>query len=146
MGGPERLKLLLDTHIWLWSFLEPERLGQGISHELENSQNELWISPISIWETLVLAEKGRVILDPDPETWVRTALSKVPIREAPINTEIALLSRKINLPHQDPADRFIAATASVFGLILITEDGKLHQVKEIQILSTKLCRLREEKK
>ena len=130
------MKLLLDTHIWLWSFLEPEKLSQEVSNELENFQNELWISPISIWETLVLAEKGRIILKPDPETWVRTALSKAPMREAPINKEVALLSRKIGLPHQDPADRFIAATASVFGLTLVTEDAKLQRVKDIQILST----------
>ena len=63
------MKLLLGTHIWLWSFLEPERLSQEVFKELENSQNKLWISPISIWETMVLAEKGHIILQPDPETW-----------------------------------------------------------------------------
>jgi PIN domain nuclease of toxin-antitoxin system len=131
------LKLLLDTHIWLWSFLEPERLGKEISKELENSQNELWISPISIWETLVLAEKGRIILQPDPEAWVRAALSKAPINEAPINTEVTLLSRKICLPHQDPSDRFIVATASVFGLTLVTEDRKLYNIEGVQTLSTR---------
>ena len=131
------MKLLLDTHIWLWSFLEPERLSQEVSKELENPENELWISPISFWETVVLAEKGRIILQPDPETWVRTALCKAPIKEAPINTEVALLSRKICPPHQDPADRFIAATASIFGLTLVTEDGKLHETEGVQILSTR---------
>lgn len=84
------MKLLLDTHIWLWSFLEPERLGREVSKELEDSRNELWISPISLWETMVLAEKGRIILRPDPETWVRTALSRAPMKEAPINAEVAL--------------------------------------------------------
>ena len=131
------MKLLLDTHIWLWSFLEPERLSQEISKELENPENELWFSPISVWETMVLAEKGRIILRPDPETWVRTALRKAPIKEAPINTEVALLSRKIRLPHQDPSDRFIAATASIFGLTLVTEDGKLRELEGVPILSTR---------
>ena len=131
------MKLLLDTHIWLWSFLEPERLGREVSKELEDSQNELWISPISLWETMVLAEKGRIILRPDPETWVRTALSRAPMKEAPINAEVALLSRKIGLPHQDPSDRFIAATASVFGLTLVTEDSRLHEIEGVQILSTR---------
>lgn len=131
------MKLLLDTHIWLWSFLEPERLGQEVCEELEDSQNELWISAISIWETVVLAEKGRIILRPDPETWVRTALSKVPMKEASINAEVALLSRKIRLPHQDPSDRFIVATASVFGLTLVTEDRKLHEIEGVQILSAR---------
>jgi PIN domain nuclease of toxin-antitoxin system len=86
------LKLLLDTHIWLWSSLEPARLSQEIFKELENPQNELWISPISLWKTVVLAEKGRIILQPDPETWVRTALSKAPMKEASINVEGATIS------------------------------------------------------
>ncbi|MGO9314255.1 MAG: type II toxin-antitoxin system VapC family toxin [Syntrophobacteraceae bacterium] len=131
------MRLLLDTHIWLWSFLEPERLSQEVFKELENSQNELWISPISIWETMVLAEKGRIILQPDPEAWVRTALSKAPMKEAPINIEVALLSRRICLPHQDPSDRFIAATASIFGLTLVTEDRRLHEIEGVQILSAR---------
>ncbi len=131
------MKLLLDTHIWLWSFLEPERLGPGVSGELENPQNELWISAISIWETVILAEKRRVILQPDPETWVRTALSRVPMKQAPITTEVALLSRRIHLPHSDPADRFITATASVFGLTLVTEDGKLDGIEGVRILSAR---------
>jgi PIN domain nuclease of toxin-antitoxin system len=137
MGGSQRVKLLLDTHIWLWSFLEPERLSQEVFQELENSRNELWISPISLWETVVLAEKGLIILQPDPETWIRTALCKAPMKEAPINAEVALLSRKIRLSHLDPADRFIAATASVFGLTLVTEDRKLHEIQGVQILSTR---------
>ena len=131
------MKLLLDTQIWLWSLLEPERLSPEVFKELESSQNELWISPITLWETVVLAEKGRIILQPDPEAWVRTALSKAPMKEAPINSEVALLSQKIRLPHRDPADRFIAATASVFGLTLVTEDNKLHKIEGVQVLSAK---------
>lgn len=77
------------------------------------------------------------MLRPDPETWVRTALAMAPMKEAPINTEVALLSRKIQLPQQDPADRFIAATASVFGLTLVTEDRKLHHLEGVPVLSTR---------
>jgi PIN domain nuclease of toxin-antitoxin system len=60
------------------------------------------------------------------------------MKEAPINIEVALLSRKINLPHEDPSDRFIAATASVFGLVLVTEDRRLQEIDGVQILSTRL--------
>ena len=64
----------------------------------------------------------------EPEAWVRTALSKAPMKEASINSEVALLSRKTRLPHQDPADRFIAATASVFGLTLSKRRGDAHEI------------------
>jgi len=44
------LKLLLDTHIWLWSLGEPLRLGRRVRRELLDQNNELWLSPISAWE------------------------------------------------------------------------------------------------
>jgi len=44
------VNLLLDTHIWLWSQLEPKKLGRRVTSELSNTGNELWISPVSVWE------------------------------------------------------------------------------------------------
>lgn len=58
------MKLLLDTHIWLWSFLEPERLSRRVAEALEETAIELWLSPISVWEALVLSERGRGRLRP----------------------------------------------------------------------------------
>ena len=67
------MRLLLDTHIWLWSLLEPQRLGPRTRAAIEDPDCEQWLSPISVWETLMLAERGRVALDPDPEAWVRNS-------------------------------------------------------------------------
>ena len=119
------MKLLLDTHIFLWSLLEPERLSEWVVSALLSAENERWFSPISIWETLLLAEKGRIELRPDPTAWVRRALEIAPFREAPLNREVALQSRVMGLSHQDPADRFLAATAAVYGLTLVTVDERL---------------------
>lgn len=57
------------------------------------------------------------------------------IREAPLNHQIAILSRQINLSHQDPADRFIAATALHYQLQLATVDARLTEVDWLQTLS-----------
>ena len=76
------MKLLLDTHIWLWSLQDPPRLGKGVLHELRNPQNELWLSPISTWEVLTLNAKGRIQLPPDLTKWVAQATA--PLREAPL--------------------------------------------------------------
>jgi PIN domain nuclease of toxin-antitoxin system len=131
------LKLLLDTHIWIWSLLEPDRLTSAVAKELESPDNELWLSPISIWELLILVEKKRVILNTNVYEWIATALQTVPINEAPVNIEVALSSRRLNLSHEDPADRFIAATAQVYGLTLVTADGHLLDLKEISLLSNR---------
>ncbi len=128
------MKYLLDTHIWLWSLLEPEKLSPKNREALINRDNELFISPISIWETLILGEKNRIGLQPSPVEWVRKALKRSPVKEAELSHEIAIKSRLIELPHQDPADRFIAATAWEYNLTLITVDDKLKEATQIKIL------------
>ena len=128
------MKLLLDTHVILWSAAEPERFPQDIAMELENESNELWFSPISIWEILLLAEKQQIILRADHEKSIRKMLQKLPLREAVINHEVAIQSRYVDLPHQDPADRFLAATAMVYDLTLVTADRRLTGSKKFSVL------------
>ncbi len=135
MGGIERLRLLLDTHIILWSAAEPEKLSQNITEELKNDSNELWYSPISVWEILLLAEKGRISLGADIEKSVREIFRKIPLNEATLNHEVAIQSRFVRLPHQDPADRFLAATAIVFDLTLVTADSRIIAAADLPILS-----------
>lgn len=129
------MRLLLDTHIFLWGLLEPERLTANVVSEIESSSNEIWLSPISLWETLVLAEKGRVVLAPDSIAWLRHVLRTVSFKEAHLNHEIAVQSRIIELAHQDPADRFLTATALVYNLTLVTADARLLASKQIATLA-----------
>jgi PIN domain nuclease of toxin-antitoxin system len=131
------VKLLLDTHIWLWSALEPARLSKRVKAALEDRENELWLSPISVWETLVLARKKRVILESTPEQWVRRALSELPIREAPTTHEVAIRGEALRLDHKDPADRLIVATALVYELTLVTADKRLMKNRQVPILANR---------
>jgi PIN domain nuclease of toxin-antitoxin system len=119
------MKLLLDTHIWLWYLLGDAKLSPQLQAIISDSQNDLWLSPISIWETIVLAEKGRINLQPTTDQWINRALNALSVQEAPLTHAIAILSRQIELPHQDPADRFIAATAIHHNLTLATVDYHL---------------------
>jgi PIN domain nuclease of toxin-antitoxin system len=128
------VRLLLDTHIWLWGLLEPSRLGRRTTAALDDPDNELWLSPISIWETLMLAERRRVVLQPDAEQWVRASLERGPFREAPLNTEVAMASRALRIPSDDPADRFLAATARVYELTLVTADSRLRRIPQVSVL------------
>ena len=119
------MKLLLDTHIWLWYLQGSDRLSLSLKKQLEAHDTELWLSPISIWETLILAEKGKIELASAPTTWVKKYLRDLDFKEAPLTFEIAMKSRQIKLPHKDPADRFIAATALEYDLTLVTVDRHL---------------------
>ncbi len=131
------MKLLLDTHIWLWSLLEPNRLSKKVAQALEDQTNELWLSPFSTWEALILNEKGRIQLRPDPGEWLDQVFKKLPFLEAPFNYQVAIQSRQLDLPHQDPVDRFLGATAVVYHLTLVTADEALSQSKRIPVLLNK---------
>lgn len=128
------MKLLLDTHIWIWMMDEPKRLANRVQQQLKNSTNELWLSPISTWEVLLLHAKRRIQLQLPPEAWVTVATRD--FSEAPITHEIALTSQQLNL-HADPADRFLAATAKVLGLTLVTSDERLLALSAISTLSNR---------
>ena len=127
------MRYLLDTHIWLWSLMTPDRLSPEILHVFENEGNDFFISPITIWETLVLAQKGRIELGLPPEEWITEALERSPVHEAHLTHAIAVKSALIELPHKDPADRFIAATAWENNMILITEDRYLRTSRQIKV-------------
>ena len=136
MGSLSRVKFLLDTHVLLWSVLEPDQLSAEIRTELENINNELWLSPITLWEVHLLAEKGRILLKPDPSRWIQRVLGSIPFHEAAMTHAVALMSRRIDLPHQDPADRFLAATAAIYELTLLTADERLlhsHQFASLAV-------------
>jgi PIN domain nuclease of toxin-antitoxin system len=126
------LKLLLDTHIWLWLFDSPGRLGSQTFELLSSEENELWLSPISMWEALTLQSKGRIRFSEDVALWVKHATAGV--KEAVLTIEIAAAARDLPL-HQDPSDRMIAATALVLGLTLVTADERLLQLKNIKTLA-----------
>jgi PIN domain nuclease of toxin-antitoxin system len=129
------MKLLLDTHIWIWYLSGNPRLSATLQIAISEDTNELWLSPISIWEALLLAEKGRIVLEPNPTQWVRNSLQAIKTKEAPLFNDIAILSRQLDLVHQDPADRFIAATAVHYGLTLATVDKNLVKATCVETLS-----------
>lgn len=129
------MKLLLDTHIWIWSVGDKARLRPRVLRALESSANELWLSPISVWELTILVEKGRVVLNVGVEEWIGETLKAGPFKEAPLTMEVALATRGIGLSHRDPADTLLAATAKVFGLTLVTSDVRLIGVKGLSVLA-----------
>ena len=129
------MRLLLDTHIWLWSLREPERLGSRVRALLRDRNNELWLSPVSTWEALLLNAKGRIRLRGDLSEWFAQATAH--FREAPLTHEIVLAAHQLPLPHRDPADRFLLATAQALGLTLVTADERLLGLGEIKNLANR---------
>jgi len=131
------MKLLLDTHIWVWSVLDRARLSSRVIAELESPSNEKWLSPISLWEVLTLCQKGRLSLLPNPANWITHTLITIPMREAQVTYQVAQETGHVRLPHRDPVDRFLVATACVFDLTLVTADEHLLKARQVPVLANR---------
>jgi PIN domain nuclease of toxin-antitoxin system len=131
------VRLLLDTHIWVWSQLDPDRLSRRVRTALQAPDAELWLSPISVWELLLLIQGGRVEVKGDRGDWVQDLLRAGPFREAPLTHAAALETRHVTLRHKDPADRFLVATARVLDLALVTADVRLLEAKQCRLLANR---------
>jgi len=119
------VKLLLDTRIWIWAWNAPEKLGRRLRRELERTQNELYLSPVTIWEAHHLEQRKRIRVKHNFDRWLQDVLAGIPVREAPFTFAVAAQASRIRLSQSDPGDIFLAATAVVFELTLATTDSQL---------------------
>jgi PIN domain nuclease of toxin-antitoxin system len=117
--------------------LEPGRLTEAVAEALSDDAKERWVSPISVWELTILCDKGRITLDSPVDEWVERSRSRSPFVLAPVNLQVALETGRFRLPHRDPADYFLAATARVFELTLVTADEKLIAAGDVPTLANR---------
>jgi len=131
------MNLLLDTHIWIWSDLEPGRLSADVHFALSSSGNELWLSPVSIWEVTVLLRKRRISLPEQFHGWLEESVQALRLREVALTWRIAAELQTLAIGHDDPADRFLVATAKVFDLTLVTADERLIKTPGLKVLANR---------
>ena len=128
------MKLLLDTHIWLWSLRDLKRIPRRAARELASPKNELWLSPVSVWETVSLLELGRLKVKGDPWRWLDQILAAGVFRDASFTRDVAARAAEVQLPHRDPVDRLLVATALVHDLTLVTADERLLDQTQCPVL------------
>jgi PIN domain nuclease of toxin-antitoxin system len=119
------MRLLLDTHIWTWWHFRPEKLSRAVARQIESPKNELFLSPVSVWEASHMHARGKMRIKVGFSEWLAEALVRAPLREAPFNFAVAAECARIRLPQSDFGDVVLAATASVFDLTLVTADTQL---------------------
>lgn len=82
-------------------------------------------------------ERGRIRCEGDPSIVVNDMLRAGPFREAALNHAVSVESRRIDVGHEDPADRFIAATAVVYDLTLVTADRRLRALNDVEVMENR---------
>jgi PIN domain nuclease of toxin-antitoxin system len=131
------MKLLLDTHIWLWIHRDPWKLTSEVNQSIADPENDLWLSPVSVWELVVLLEKKRVTLTEEMNVWVEKSKKELSLQEAPFSWAVADELRYTILEHRDPADRLLVATAKAWELTLVTSDERLLRVPGLRVLANR---------
>lgn len=128
------MKLLLDTHIWIWSLQQRKKLRPRVRRHLERPSNELFLSPVSIWEAHHLVRRRRLRLPFPFKKWLDEVLGGSPLREAPFTFQVAAEASGIQLPQADLGDVLLAATASAYDLTLVTGDEQLLELDWLKTL------------
>jgi PIN domain nuclease of toxin-antitoxin system len=116
------MKVLLDTHVWLWWFLSPDRLSSRAFAVMENPEHELLLSAASSWEISLKYALKKLKLPEPPNRYVPTRLERGGV--TPLSIEHAHALRVSELPHhhRDPFDRLLIAQAQLEGATLATAD------------------------
>lgn len=127
--------ILLDTHVWVWMVEGSDRLPAGLRREIERGATSVWVSPVSVWEVGLLARRGRLDLGVPLREWVDRNRRTLTHQEAALTFEVALAADEVEQKVRDPADRFIAATAQVYDLTLLTVDENLRGLRGVHTRS-----------
>lgn len=120
-------RFLTDTHTLLWWWVSPNELSKNGFDILSNSDNEIWVSIINIWEMSIKYHKGRL---GDAEAVLNNfdvLMQKSGFYTLQPTYQHALLAGKINNNHADPFDRMLVAQAKIENLTIITIDSKIHE-------------------
>ena len=116
------MKLLLDTHTFLWAVLEPNKLSKQTKSLLEDNENELFVSGASAWEIAIKYRLGKLTHAASVVKNYGYALSGLGALELPVVSNEALKAGLWNVDHRDPFDRLLAAQAVEQEIILISND------------------------
>jgi PIN domain nuclease of toxin-antitoxin system len=127
------VKLLLDTHIFLWLQTEPERVGAHLA-TVEEAGTELLVSAVVAWEIAIKSGLGRLPLPDAPERYVPERVRLIDGRAVPIEHEHALAVASLPPLHRDPFDRLLVAQAGGLGVPILTADPEVAQYPVDSIL------------
>lgn len=116
------MKLLLDTHVWLWAIHEPERVGPRTLAALESLGSRIYLSAVSSWEIAIKWRLGKLELSARPEELVKDSLSSNGFLRLDISHEHGWKVGDLPDHHRDPFDRLLIAQTVSEGLTLLTAD------------------------
>ncbi len=121
------MRVLLDTHVFLWMISSPEKLSEYVKELVESEENEIFLSAVSGWEITIKSQINKLKLPDKPDIYLPQQIEKNFVTVLPIRMSHVL--NIYNLPdiHKDPFDRLLISQSQLENLPLITNDTKILQ-------------------
>lgn len=116
------MRLLLDTHVWLWLQTTPDRVADNVLADLRDPATQLLLSAASSWEITIKHALGKLDLPQPPASYVPERLRTSRVDPLPIMVRHTLVAGELPAHHDDPFDRLLIAQAITEDLPLITVD------------------------
>ena len=121
------MKILLDTHIFLWLITDNDRLSDKSKQAFINSDNELFFSIASYWEICIKISIGKLKLSKNWDKIIKDELMVNSVKLLPISTEHCFQITQLPFHHRDPFDRIIISQAIIEKMHIMTIDSYFSQ-------------------
>lgn len=121
------MKILLDTCTFIWLASDPRQLSPRAASLIKNQANQVWISPVNVWEIITKRRSGKMVLKGKISRIIREQVRKNALRVLPVRLKHVLVNRTLPLIHKDPFDRILVCQAIAAGMTIVTPDHNIRQ-------------------
>jgi len=127
------MRVLLDTHTFLWWNMEAPQLSLRAKEIISNGENEIFLSAASVWEISIKAAKGKLVLPEPPAQYIANRMGLY--RFQPLLIQVSHAARVYDLPHHhdDPFDRMLIAQSQVEGMPILSADAEVRKY-EVEVM------------
>lgn len=133
------MRLLLDTHVWIWSQEHVTKLGTETLSALTKRETSLYVSPVSTLEIARLVADGRIIMTGSVRSWIEDTIESLQCMTVDVSHRIAAAAYDLQEDfHKDPADRLLVATARIHDLTLLTADERILAYRHVETLDARV--------
>ena len=121
------MKILVDTHIFLWAITDDSRLTKSQRQVYSDERNDLFLSVASVWEIVIKVAVGKLPLPQPSVAYVERQMKKNQIKLLPVRLPHLSALESVPLLHRDPFDRILVAQANVEGMPILSADPLISQ-------------------
>jgi PIN domain nuclease of toxin-antitoxin system len=119
------MRLLLDTHVFLWAVASPQKLSVAAREAITDRANQIYVSVALAWEIVIKFQAGKLKLPTSPVSYVPSRIATLGFTTLPITQDHVLAVASLPAKHADPFDRIMIAQAQIESLTFVTRDATL---------------------